>query len=71
MTPAEIAIVISLLQAAIQQGEAMYTAAQLKDMAALQVKLMAQLEQMSADEKTANDDIDARDKALEQDLAKK
>jgi len=70
MTPAEIALLISLLQAAITQGQAMYDAEQLKDMAALLVKLQAQLAQMATDEQTANADIDARDKALETDLAK-
>lgn len=71
MTPAEIALAIAALQWAITQGQALFTAEQLKDMADLQVKLTAQLAATSQDRATANADIDARDKALEQDLDKK
>jgi len=71
MTPAEITLLITLLETAIQKGEEMYTASQLKDMAALLVKLQAQLAETQQDRVTANADIDARDKQLEQDLAKK
>ena len=71
MTAAEITLIITLLQTAIAKGEEMYTASQLQDMADLLVKMQAQLAEVQADRKTANADIDARDKALEQDLDKK
>jgi predicted nucleotidyltransferase component of viral defense system len=71
MTPAEIALVIMLLEQAITAGKDLYDAAQLKDMVALQVKLTAQLAQTTTDRGTANADIDARDKALEKELSTK
>jgi hypothetical protein len=69
MTPAEIALIIALLQAAIDEGQKLYDASQLKDMAALLTKLQAQLAATSQAGATANADIDARDKALEVELA--
>jgi hypothetical protein len=69
MTPAEIALLITLVQAAITQGEAMYTASQLKDLAELETKLQAQLTATQGDRATANADIDTRDKELEDELA--
>jgi hypothetical protein len=70
ITPAEIALLLPLIQQAIALGESVYEAWQLKDMAALEAKLAAQLETTTADRKQANDDIDARDAQLEKDLAK-
>lgn len=71
MTAAEITLIITLLQTAISKGLDAYTASQLQDMADLLVKMQAQLAEVQKDRQTANADIDARDKALEQDLAKK
>lgn len=68
MTPAEIALLITLLQAAIEKGEELYAASQLKDMAELQAKLQMQLTATAADRATANADIDARDVTLETEL---
>lgn len=70
MTGAEIALIITLLETAISKGEEMYTAAQLQDMAALLVKMQAQLVEVQKDRTIANDDISARDKALEDELKK-
>ena len=70
LTPAEIALILPLIQQAIQLGEKVYEAWQLQDMAALEAKLQAQLQQTTQDRQTANADIDARDKALEDELKK-
>jgi hypothetical protein len=65
MTPAEIALVVQILQWAITEGKAVYDAMQLKAIADLQAKLEAQLTTTQQDRSTANTDIDNRDKALE------
>lgn len=70
LTPEEIALIISLLQAAVTEGKSLYDAYQLKAMADLQSKLSAQLATSAQDRQTANADIDARDRALEADLSK-
>lgn len=71
LTPGEISLIISALQWAITEGKALYDAEQLKQMTDLLAQLQAQLATVQKDRATANADIDARDKQLEQDLAKK
>lgn len=70
MTPEEIALVISLVQMALTEGKSLYDAYQLKQLADLEAKLQSQIAGVQQDRATANADIDARDKALEADLAK-
>lgn len=69
MTPAEVSLLISALGWAVQTGKDVYDAAQLKEMADLQLKLQSQLSTTEQDRVTANANIDARDKQLEADLA--
>jgi len=71
MTPDEIALVISLVQWALTTGKDAYDAYQLKALADLEAKLQGQIATAQQDRETANADIDARDKALEADLAAK
>lgn len=70
ITPEEIALAISAIQWAITEGKALYDAEKLKNMADLLAKLQAQAPEVAQDRATANADIDARDKALEEDLKK-
>jgi hypothetical protein len=69
LTPAEITLLITLIQTALTEGTDIYDASQLKAMADLEAKLQAQLSTTAQDRATANADIDARDKQLEADLA--
>jgi hypothetical protein len=68
VTPAEIGLLITAVQCALTEGKDLYDAAQLKALADLEVKLQGMLTTVQADRATANADIDARDKALEQKL---
>lgn len=71
LTPAEISLIIAALQWAITEGKSLFDAMQLNDMAALLNSLNSQLATVQKDRQTSDADIDARDKQLEQDLAKK
>lgn len=71
LTPGEISLIISALQWAITEGKALYDAEQLQSMADLLASLQSQLATIQKDRQTSDADIDARDKQLEQDLAKK
>jgi hypothetical protein len=70
LTPAEITLLINLIQTAITEGKDIYDASQLKAAADLEVKLQAQLTATAQDRAEVNASIDARDKALEADLAR-
>ena len=71
LTPGEVALAINAITWAITQGSALFDALQIKELTDLLAKLQAQLAQVQQDRATANADIDARDKALEAELAKK
>jgi len=68
MNAAEISLLITLIQAALTEGKDLYDAYQLKQMADLEVKLQAQLAQTHQDRAEVNANIDARHKALEDEL---
>jgi hypothetical protein len=70
MSPAEIELLLELVQAAIAAGEEMYDAAKLKQLADLEVKLQAQLSTTAQDRLSATGDIAAREQAFEDELAK-
>jgi len=71
LTPGEVSLIISALQWAITEGKALYDAEQLQNMTDLLAALQSQLAQVQKDRQDSDADIDARDKALEADLAKK
>ena len=71
LTPGEVSLAINAITWAITEGSALFDALQIKELTDLLAKLQAQLGQVQQDRATANADIDARDKALEADLAKK
>lgn len=68
MTPAEIGLLISLVQLALTEGKDLYDAAQLKALADVQVKLQAQLDETGQDRLVTTADIAARDKEIEAEL---
>ena len=69
ITPAEIELLITLVQAAITEGKDLYDASQLKALADIGVKLAAQLQQTAQDRVVAEADIDGRDAQIEAEIA--
>lgn len=71
MTPAEIALLLTLLDDAIVAAKDAADAAQLKKLEDVAAKLRAQLLSNTADLEQLNADVKARDEALEAELAPK
>jgi len=68
--PANEAILISLIEGAVQGGKTLYSDLQLKELNDLLAAVRANISQLGTDVQKMDADIDARDKALEADLAK-
>lgn len=68
--PANDAILISLIEGAVQAGRTLYTDLQLKSLTDLLAAVKANTAQLATDVKAMDADIDARDKGLEADLDK-
>lgn len=69
--PANEAILIGLIEGAVQGGKTIYDDLQLKSLNDLLAAVKSNTAQLASDVKTMDADVDARDKALEADLAKK
>lgn len=68
MTPAELELLISLVQWGLTEGKDLYDAAQLKAMADLEVKLQAQLAATAQDRVTVEAAVEARDAEIDAEL---
>lgn len=68
MTPAELELLISLVQWGLTEGKDLYDAAQLKAMADLVVKLQAQLAATAQDRVTVEAAVEARDAEIDAEL---
>ncbi len=68
LTPEEIAVILSLVQAAMQAAENIADAVKAQQLADLEAKLLAQLDQQKSDRAEVNANIDTRDKKIEDEL---
>lgn len=68
LTPEEIAVILSLVQAAMKAAENIADAVKAQQLADLEAKLLAQLDQQKTDRNEVNANIDARDKKIEDEL---
>lgn len=68
LTPEEIAIILSLVQAAMKAAENIADAVKAQQLADLEAKLLAQLDQQKSDRAEVNANIDTRDKKIEDEL---
>ncbi len=68
LTPEEIAVILSLVQAAMQAAENIADAVKAQQLADLEAKLLAQLDQQKSDRAKVNANIDTRDKKIEDEL---
>lgn len=69
MTPAELSLLISLVQLALTEGTDLYDASKLKELADLEVKLQAQLAATAQDRATTEAAVKARDAEIESEIA--
>lgn len=68
MTPAELALLLSLVQWGLTEGKDLYDASQLKALADLEVKLQAQLAATVQDRLTVETAVAARDAEIDAEL---